>query len=231
MIVANGSASGLESKGVYNLVPGQQNLTTNALKYYLPIYQSLDPLVMSERTNLRYDSDSREFCFTLAGFGYRASWPDFTMTSIGGHPDGNDYERILVIRYLCEGQFAPATGKEWHYRDMPSANTYEQCFNGRVSRRLIKGFSKDLESLRAIMEGNNGFQGELLDDNCDLGYRFDLLDGLPVSLRFWREDDEFPASVVLLFDSSLQFAFSAEDLAVAGGILVDHLMYCRKQVS
>lgn len=210
-------------------VPDQKNRTSTALKHYQAIYQDLDPLEIAKRCNMDYNVETREFSFTLAGLAYQASWPDFTMPSKGTHPDGNDYERILMLRYLCEGQFTPATGRELHYREIPGAAVYERNFIGRVNMRLLKAFAQDLDSLQAIMEDDSSFIAHPLP-KCDLGYRFDLLDGLPMSLRFWCGDDELPDSVVVLFDSSLQFAFSAEDFAVAGGILADHLLFLRDQM-
>ncbi|MCL2882878.1 MAG: DUF3786 domain-containing protein [Coriobacteriia bacterium] len=215
----------------YQAVLGQKNITSRPLEYYQPIYQGLQPAAISERTGLEFDTAAAAFVFTLAGLDYQATWPNFTMASRGKHPDGSDYERILMLRYLCEGQLAPATGKELHYRDMQMANFYEQNFNGRVIRRLVGSFAQDLDGLSAVLDGNAGFKAQPLpaaEAKCDLAYRLEVLDGLPVSLRLWRADEEFAAAAQLLFDESLRLAFSAEDLSVVGGILVDHLLYLRR---
>jgi len=231
MTNANNSSEQPQANAPYQVVPGQKNITSQPLEHYQAIYQGLQPAAISERTGLQFDAAASAFVFTLAGLGYQSAWPIFTMSGQGGHPDGSDYERILMLRYLCEGQLAPATGRELHYRDMQMANFYEQNFNGRVIRRLVGSFSQDLDGLCTILEKNSGFKAQPLnaaEAKCDLAYRLEILDGLPVSLRFWRADEEFAAAAQLLFDESLRLAFSAEDLSVVGGILVDHLLYLKQ---
>jgi len=210
-------------------MPGPNTLTGEALAHYQAIYGGLDPAAIAARTALPFDQAAGTFSFCLAGFAYRASWPDFNMQPAGDWPAPNDYERILMLRYLSEGTFIPATGEELNYRDMPQASVYERQFQGRVCQRLLREFGNNLDKLRSVFEQHAPFAASPLP-KCDLGFRFNLLDGLEMSLRFWRGDEEFEPSVLVLFDKSLQFAFSAEDLAVAGGILIDHLRYLRDRI-
>jgi len=217
---ASSLASGMSGK----------NLTRQALTQYSERFRGLDPQAIAARTGLLYDTEEHSFSFCLAGFDYRASWPDFQMQSIGQYPGASDYERILMLRYFCEGRFIPATGKEINYREIPDARIYEAVFDKRVNQRLLHEFARDPDTLKHLLEKNAGFQAEPLG-KCDFGYRFMLLDGLPVSLRFWWADEEFPASASLVFDESFRFAFGAEDLAIAGGILVEHLIWLRGQLS
>jgi hypothetical protein len=57
----------------------------------------------------------------------------------------------------------------------------------------------------------------------DAGYRFEFLNGLYLSIILWAGDDEFPPSAQILFDDNFVFAFTAEDLAAVGEVVIDRL--------
>ncbi|GHV81395.1 hypothetical protein AGMMS49944_31860 [Spirochaetia bacterium] len=77
------------------------------------------------------------------------------------------------------------------------------------------------------MESVPGLRFEALDKG-DAGYRFELLNGLYMGLLIWAGDEEFPPSAQMLFDDNFVFAFTAEDLAVVGEVVVRRLKALKK---
>jgi hypothetical protein len=63
----------------------------------------------------------------------------------------------------------------------------------------------------------------------DAGYRLEFINNLFFDIAIWEGDDEFPPSAQILFDDNLAAAFSAEDLAVAGEVLIRRLLIREKQ--
>lgn len=57
----------------------------------------------------------------------------------------------------------------------------------------------------------------------DLCFRIPLFDFMPVILQFWESDDEFPASLSLLWDSNVLQFLHFETLFYAAGILMAEL--------
>jgi hypothetical protein len=49
-----------------------------------------------------------------------------------------------------------------------------------------------------------------------------------MKILIWEGDDEFPASAQMLFDETVVFGYTAEDVAVAGDILISRLKALRK---
>ncbi|MDR1411595.1 MAG: DUF3786 domain-containing protein [Spirochaetaceae bacterium] len=129
---------------------------------------------------------------------------------------------ILILRYLCEGRYLGGNGKRLSYNEVPWGPVYYRNFDGRCLKRLAYGFGNDIPRFRRIIETSPGLKAEKLPQG-DAGYRIEFLSGLFISLILYAGDDEFPPSAQILFDDNLVFAFTAEDLAVAGEVAIDRL--------
>jgi hypothetical protein len=134
-------------------------------------------------------------------------------------------EHILILRYLCEGRYVPAAGNQLSYNDVPWGTVYYRNFEGRCLKRLAYGFGPDLPGFRAVMEGPV-IRGEKRPQG-DAGYHFEFLNGLSLSVMLWAADEEFPPSAQILFDDNFPAAFTAEDMAVVGEIMLERLKALR----
>ncbi len=81
-------------------------------------------------------------------------------------------------------------------------------------------FCQVMESLHAVPMGMG-----------DVSYRIDLLECLSLCLILWEGDDEYPPSAQILFSDNFPLAFSAEDAAYAGDVVLDHLAACERKLS
>jgi hypothetical protein len=190
------------------------------LEHYKGVFASLDPAEIAGRTRAPYDEERREFTLTLMGEDYRVRWPDAEITI------DDPYARILMLRYLGEGRYIEPTGRYIAYNELPWGGVYETNFQGRVIGRFLREFGRDPGAFKRIMEGSPGLGAEP-EDAGDIGYRFVFMNGLPMRIIMWEGDDEFPASAQLLYDETVVFAYSAEDIAVAGDILIGRLKQLR----
>jgi hypothetical protein len=129
---------------------------------------------------------------------------------------------ILILRYLCEGRYYRDTGKRLSYNEVPWGPVYYRNFDGRCLKRLAYGFGNDIPRFRRIIESAPSLKAEKLPQG-DAGYRIEFLSGLFISLILYAADDEFPPSAQILFDDNFVFAFTAEDLAVVGEVVIDRL--------
>jgi hypothetical protein len=197
------------------------------LAHYQGLYEKLDPREVAERCGLpfvRTREGTGFFLLRLMGTEYRAVFPVFELRSGKAWGDvlGNSAERILLSRYLCEGKCFPSRGKQLSYNEIPSGPLYYRNFEGRCLKRAAFAFGNDPALFRRVVESVPGLRFEALDRG-DAGYRFEFLNGLFMSLLVWAGDEEFPPSAQMLFDDNFVFAFAAEDLAVAGEVVIRRL--------
>jgi hypothetical protein len=203
-------------------LPGQ--IYEVPLAHYQGLYERLDPREAAERCGLPFTQTGEGtgfFLLRLMGTEYRAAFPVFELRSGEAWEDvlQNSAERILLCRYLCEGKHFPSQGKQLSYNEIPSGPLYYRNFEGRCLKRAAFTFGDDPARFRRVVEGLPGLRFEALNRG-DAGYRFEFLNGLFMSLLVWAGDEEFPPSAQMLFDDNFVFAFSAEDLAVAGEVVI-----------
>jgi hypothetical protein len=204
-----------------------------SLEHYRVIYKTLAPAEITRRCALPFRREESAFELRIMGKPYLAEFPEFVLrpeSALGGLPGKavqKTYEEILFLRYLCEGNYSPPEGKEQlSYRDIPWGSVYFKNFEGRCIQRFAATFGKDIPAFKRIMEETPGLQAAPLDQG-DAGYRFEFSSGLFMSLLLWAGDDEFPPSAQFLFDDNFAGAFTAEDIAVAGEVVITHLKELR----
>jgi hypothetical protein len=204
----------------------KDQLTKAPFEHYSKVYAEIDPAEASARSGLEFDSIDSTFVFTLMGEKYKATWPEFSIVGGNGETKEMPYESILIMRFIAEANFIPPTGEMIAYKEFPWGDVYDANFQGRVIRRFTFEFARDLPAFKKIIEGHQGLKPVLLSKS-DLGYRIEFMSGLPIDILIWEADDEFPASVQILFDKNFAFAFTAEDVAVIGDILINSLKHMR----
>jgi hypothetical protein len=195
------------------------------MRYYTAVYRELDPQEISRRCNLEFDVEKSAFSLRLLGTEYLAAHPEFAL--LAPEPDSepcpsDSYEKILIIRYLCEGKFFPPQGKRLSYNEFPWGEVYYRNFEGRCLKRCAFTFGRDIPGLKKTVEENRQLRAEPLDSG-DASWRLEFLNGLHITLILWQGDDEFPPAAQILFDDNFVFAFTAEDLAAVGDILIRRL--------
>jgi hypothetical protein len=202
--------------------PNSDQQTGQPLAHYGAVYQSLDPRTVTQRTGLVFDNAASAFCLRILGEEHRALYPNFALLDSGGRETASPYEKILVLRYLCEGKLVPGQGKRLAYNEIPWGEVYYRNFEGRCLKRCAFAFGKDIAAFTKTIEQNPRLCAEQLQTG-DAAWRFEFINGLYISLILWGADEEFPPAAQILFDDNLVFAFTAEDLAVLGEVLIDRL--------
>jgi hypothetical protein len=190
------------------------------MEYYTARYAAANPEEMSTRSGVRFENGS--FYITILGQPLYAGWPTFTLKAESESCPGvllDTYTRILVIRYLLEGVSAPSSGKFLTYRELPWGEVYNENFEGRCIRRLAFMFGNRLEGFNTAVEKLGGRALSLGDASAELQFLGDVR----VRLILHEGDDEFPPSSQFLFSDNAQLAFTAEDLAAVGDIIISAL--------
>lgn len=199
----------------------KDNLERVPFEHYLSMFQQEDPVEIGKRTNVPYDSERQCFTIRMMNTVYEVTWPDFQVghleESAGYYPlEDMAKAKILVLRYLLEGCYAPATGKYFTYREMPWGEVYFKQFQGRCIMRLAFGFGNKLQKFSEVMEK----LGAEKRTDGDCSYELELLEGLYLRFILWEGDDEFPPSAQILFSDNFPVAFAGEDMAVVGDITI-----------
>ncbi len=193
-------------------------------EHYLGEYRQGDPVEMAERTGIEYEESSRCLILPFLGSTYKISHPDFKVTHL---PDERLYypleemiqARILTARFLLRGAKTYGSGAFRTYREMPWGDVYLRQFDGRCIKRLAFSWGNRIANFCAVMDH---LQAEKTGHG-DASYRIELFPGYRMELILWEGDEEFSPSAQILFSDNFPASFQAEDMAVAGDVIIGSL--------
>ena len=193
----------------------QDNKFGQPLRHYSALLAQMDPVSVSNRTSIPFADGL--FRTTLLGREAALAWPSGEAMWTGSGDPLRPNAAILLLRLLTGGTLAPATGKLLSYAEFPWGETYLTQFRGRCIRRLALSFGnapkKFAEACRSL--------GGTPVDGSGICYDIPFLPELTVRLTVWPAEEDFPPSAQFLFSSNFSLAFSAEDLAYCGDMLLD----------
>lgn len=161
------------------------------------------------------EHDGQALYVSFFGRSYAVSRQDGTVTRRwNGEPAGFS-EVLSIFDLLCHegsaktvsGQFAPVNS----LKGRPPMGVGTDFHTGTAAR-----FEQDPE---AFCRACRALGGSPVDMG-DIGFRFPVFGELSVILKFYRSDEDFPASLTLLWDENLlQFVFYETVFYMAGHLL------------
>ncbi|NLT40305.1 MAG: DUF3786 domain-containing protein [Clostridiales bacterium] len=195
---------------------------------YQERYRALDPEEVSRRSGVPYDSGLSVFSMTVLGFDLLVSWPEFSLKPLDVRCPSvlcGNAAQILLIRYLIKGTKAEPAGAFIPYREIPWGEVYDKNFQGRCRARLAYSYSGKLDVFDRACRSLGGVPVKKGDAAFDLRF----IPGVTVRLILWSGDEEFPPQSQWLFSDNTPLAFSAEDVAGMGDVIIGALKEMSKR--
>ncbi|MCL2821054.1 MAG: DUF3786 domain-containing protein [Oscillospiraceae bacterium] len=204
-----------------------------SFEYHLDRFRKIDPEEASRRTGILFYPEKSCFTFNVFGFPLIAEWPEFKLSIADVSKEDSPgvhllypyntlcsfQMQVLTMRVLTEGVSAPQTGNFKAYRELPWGDVYDHNFSGRCIKRFAYSFGFKPEIFEKTAQAINGIKLTL----GDVSYEFDFLGGIKCRFVLWKPDDEFPPSAQILFSDNAVLMYNAEDLAVAGDVIITAL--------
>ncbi|MDR2480930.1 MAG: DUF3786 domain-containing protein [Spirochaetaceae bacterium] len=186
-----------------------------SLVHYTALYEKLDPVEISVRCRIPFDAENKLFYLRFMGSDYTISYPQFEIKN----DNTSIIEKLLFLRYLCNGKWIPYNGTSLSYREIPWGEVYYRNFEGRCIMRFARMFGSKPDLFTQVMECKKELKAECISKNHP-AYRFEFISNLYMSFLIWPGDDEFPAAAQIIFDDNVSAAFSAEDIAALGEAVI-----------
>ncbi len=133
--------------------------------------------------------------------------------------------RIVIFHYLLTASGLPETGDLIPYEDIPGCRPYLPVFESRVTRPLVSafGFNRD-----AFAEAGAAL-GARPRDFGDVSFTLNALPMIPLTFILWEGDQEFPPSVKVLFDRSVDDYLPLEDITVIAKLASTRIVKAARQ--
>ena len=195
------------------------NKTQAPLVHHKELFEDIDPYIAAARCDIKFDDGV--FTLTFLGKKVNVEHPEFRAYYDDTKAELPDVAAILLIRYILNGFGSESSGKFMSYSEMPWGNVYLSNFKGRCIARLAYSFGFDLQKFHNACTSIGG----VFVKGGDASYDIELLKGYVVRLIILSpdEEDEKRPGAQILFSDNFCLAFTAEDMAVVGDILIDAL--------
>ena len=161
--------------------------------------QYSEPEDVCRRSCARFDQQ-RVYTVDFMEKEYRLSTDEKRTEGPDGEVLAPDSElQLLLLTYLLSAQDVPLSGKWVSEKDIPGGELFFRGPHALPTTPLIGHFGKNPGKFLEIgttLGGKRKVYG-------DVAMEFLALPRIPVACVLWAEDEEFPARVTFLFDSSI----------------------------
>ena len=173
-----------------------------------------DPRDIARRTGFTFDPERSVFTLVTLGREARLRWPDCEVEGELG-----EWHELLLLHYmrLADGTALPRG--EWiAFAELRDGMVRGGGFD-RDSAQRLSGLLGE-RAPEAVARACRALGGEALETNADYSAVFPLFARVPVLLKLWFADDEFPASAKLLLNRAADHYLTVEDAVTAGEVLI-----------
>jgi hypothetical protein len=182
--------------------------------------RSVDDILDREGVTLAADSQGYEVSFLNTVCLVDAQKEK--ITELTPNPDRclTEMFQILLIRYLVAPNGGPIDGKDVSEKDFQGGVTFFQGPHALFVSPIEKLFGDDPDAFEARCHELGGVPY----DFGDKAMRFFPFPEMPVTYVLWKADDEFPASVSVMFDSSLSRWFELDMIFSLVWVLTERIV-------
>ena len=202
-------------------MPNPNQQTGVPIEHYRQLFAASDPKELSAKSGVVFDGE--KFSVHLMNRDVLVYWPEMKTVYADNGAESAAYTKILCARLIIEGTIIPSLGQFKAYTEMPWGNVYSQQFRGRCIMRLAGSYGHNMEGFKKGCEAVGGRAVKFGDACYDVDFITAERGTLTVRLTMWEGDDEFSATAQVLFTDNFPQAFTAEDIAVVGDILINAL--------
>lgn len=170
-----------------------------------------------DQTAISAEGDADFLYLTFCGSPYRISRSDghIFRRSGGGWRSADSHGEVLTIfDYLCDAD--PDRVPSGEFVSMASLGGHVHTELAASSGPLERSIDRDPDRFRRACLALGGTPS---DGSGDLSFDLRLFPDLPVRLRFWHGDEEFPPALDLLWDRNTPAFVRYETTWYAAGVL------------
>jgi hypothetical protein len=185
--------------------------------------KDLDPRERAEKSGAHFEKgfagEGGRISLSLFNTRYVIELPDLLITSVDKKVVSL-VTKIVLLHYLIKADGRPPAGQLVPYKEIPGGMLYAGVFARRAIEPLIPVFGQSPERLL-----DAGFRlGGLKAKYGDVSFVLRALPRIPMTYILWKGDEEFPATIQLLFEKSVEGYLSLEDIVVVGEMATNRLI-------
>jgi hypothetical protein len=182
-----------------------------------------DPQGLAARTGAEWlplPDSGGEFRLPLWGKSVTLTFPGFVACDPENGAELGPDVQALLLYYFTISDGAPLAGQWISFSELPDGRFYTQAFQGYTGNELVRVFKSSYEDFLRAAESLGGQRLTF----GDASFAFSVLPRVAVLAVFWRGDEDFSASIQILFDANAGHHLSTDVCAILGSMLTRRLI-------
>ena len=188
---------------------------------------------LAHNTNTRFirvSSQKGHFIFNYWKNEIKLSYPEFDIHPIiqSNKTSANRLsilDRLIILYYFSFADNAKPADKWIAFTELKDGRFYNAAFYSYTSRPLVSRF----QNKRELFEKNAEQVGGERIIFADTAFVFQILPRVKILTAYWEGDEDFPASIHILFDGSANHYLPTDGYAILGNILTRKLLKASSQ--
>ena len=188
--------------------------------------QGADPYVLASRTEADFHPDPGEFRLQLWEQDIVVTYPELVARDLAsGKELGLDVQALLLYHFTTS-KGVPLSGRWISFSELPDGKFYNSAFQGYTGGELKRAFNNDRQAFERATESAGGKREEL----GDASFSFRALPRIWLLTVYWEGDEDFPASVQVLFDASVVHHLPTDVCAILGSMLTRRIIRAGREI-
>jgi hypothetical protein len=165
-----------------------------------------------QKAGVQYQASDSQKVITVKYLnqGYAVTLPEVSVSLADSKDEVPIRNKVIILHYLGGAKGTPSSNKLITYKELPGGNVYYPTFLKRTVNPLLRYFGEEPDLLIEAAGQLGGYKVE----QGDVGVTIDAFSRVPVTLVFWRGDEEFGADGSIVFDANISDYLSSEDITV-----------------
>ena len=185
--------------------------------------KALDPRERAEKSGVHFDEGPKgkggRISLSLFNARYVIEFPDLRISS-KDKKVVSLVTKIILLHFLIKADGRPLSGQLVPYKEIPGGMLYAGVFARRAVEPLIPVFG---QSPGRFLDAGFRLGGHKAEYG-DVSFELMALPRISITYILWKGDEEFPATIQLLFDRSVEGYLSLEDIVVVGEMATNRLI-------
>jgi hypothetical protein len=182
-----------------------------------------NPQALAERVGaewLSYSENHGELRLPVWGRLVAITWPGLVASNQQtGQELGVDVQALLFYHFTTSD--GSPLAEQWiSFSELPDGRFYNKAFQGYTGNELVRALNSNFETFVHAAESLGGLRLPL----GDVSFSFRALPKVALLVVFWRGDEDFPASIQILFDANAGRHLSTDVCAILGSMLTRRLI-------
>jgi hypothetical protein len=165
-----------------------------------------DPQEICSRIPCCYDNASGTYSLTTWGVEYSIDPAGERISAVNPDQSLHEYFVIFLIHYLLNDKEIHTFGEWISEKDMTGGPTFFRGPHAIPTEWISERFGNDLGSFKQFCTKHSGDPLDM----ADAAFSFALTPNIRVAVLYWTGDEDFPAEVKILYDSSLPEYFALD---------------------